>query len=354
MKRNGSRWVLDREIQSNQRQENTSVIQSLEEDIMQKKRVAVVILAAFLVGCSPSQSPVDIQGPVDTAVAQTMEIRQLVEDMVEQTDTAQDAQTQAAVAATPEATNTMLSSQTPEVSSPSTLEPVLIVSDTPLGGSAFETTIVVTDTPPGVSPAGAPTIHKVTPDRGSVDGGSTVKIEGTNLRGLERTIIEFGLNNPATNVRCTDSVCTVTSPRSPQGVLGVVVISAIVDNVTSLPDLQGGDHFTYTAPVKYACDAFAQKPGYLEDIKAGSTFDIRWIIVNTGENTWPAGFDVKYSNGSKMTSTTLVEIGREMSPNDRYTIELDAVAPKKEGHQYMTWVVEGQLCFPSILINVVK
>lgn len=107
-------------------------------------------------------------------------------------------------------------------------------------------------------------------------------------------------------------------------------------------------------PQLYSCDAFAQTPGYQVDIKAGSQFDIKWIIVNTGTRTWPAGIDVKYSSGSKMTKVTAVEIPQEMKPNDRYTINLDAVAPNKEGPHYMTWIVQGPLCYPSVIINVVN
>ena len=53
-----------------------------------------------------------------------------------------------------------------------------------------------------------------------------------------------------------------------------------------------------------------------------------------------------------MTGVKTVEIPKAMKPNDRYTINLDAVAPTQKGHQYMTWAVDGQLCYPSIIINV--
>lgn len=108
-----------------------------------------------------------------------------------------------------------------------------------------------------------------------------------------------------------------------------------------------------STPALYACDAYAQSPNYQEQMDPGESFDIRWVIVNTGTRPWPKGFDVKYANGTKMTGPSVVEIGVEMRPNDTYTILLDAVAPKKEGVHYMTWMVEGQLCFPSISINVV-
>jgi hypothetical protein len=108
-----------------------------------------------------------------------------------------------------------------------------------------------------------------------------------------------------------------------------------------------------STPALYACDAYAQSPNYQEQMDPGESFDIRWVIVNTGTRPWPRGFDVKYVNGAQMTGPKVVEIPVEMNPNDTYTILLDATAPNKEGLQYMTWMVEGQLCFPSVSINVV-
>ena len=119
------------------------------------------------------------------------------------------------------------------------------------------------------------------------------------------------------------------------------------------PVIQPTDVALETAvPPSYSCDVFTQHPEYLAEIKAGSKFEIKWIIINTGTTTWEAGVDVKYSSGSKMTKVTVVEIPKEMKPNDRYTISLTATAPNQKGHQYMTWTVEGQLCNPSVLIDV--
>ena len=126
--------------------------------------------------------------------------------------------------------------------------------------------------------------------------------------------------------------------------------------ITNTPNIPSSPNETPTVsltPQLYACDVDTQSPGYHEEMEPGTDFDIRWVIVNTGTRTWPAGFDVKYSAGSKMTGPTLLEIPVELKPNDRYTIVLDAVAPKKDGLQYMTWVVQGQLCFPTVIINVV-
>lgn len=103
---------------------------------------------------------------------------------------------------------------------------------------------------------------------------------------------------------------------------------------------------------KYTCDAFTQAPKNKAEIKAGASFTIKWIIVNTGTRPWNAGVDVKYSGGTQMTTATRVEIPNALQPGERYTLVLDAVAPKEQGLQYMTWTVQGPLCNAYIAIDV--
>lgn len=131
----------------------------------------------------------------------------------------------------------------------------------------------------------------------------------------------------------------------------------IIPTDTPLPVLPPVDEVFDTEtplPVQpaYACDVYTVSPDYQEEIKAGSKFEVKWMIVNTGTRTWAAGLDVRYSDGWKMTGPTAVEIPVQVAPGNSYTISLTATAPGQKGSQYMTWVVEGQLCFPSVLIKV--
>jgi hypothetical protein len=82
-------------------------------------------------------------------------------------------------------------------------------------------------------------------------------------------------------------------------------------------------------------------------------FDIKWTIVNTGTKTMRAGLDVKYNSGTKLTSTTFVELP-ELEPGEEATVDFDAVAPEKEGTYIMTFLVEGGLCYPYTAIIVEK
>lgn len=105
-------------------------------------------------------------------------------------------------------------------------------------------------------------------------------------------------------------------------------------------------------PASYSCSVINRSPEHLAEVKGGTHFDIKWIIVNIGSKTWDAGIDVKYSGGEKLTKTTVVEIPKQMKTNDSYTVVLDAVAPNKKGRYEMGWVVQGQYCYMYVVILV--
>jgi hypothetical protein len=104
---------------------------------------------------------------------------------------------------------------------------------------------------------------------------------------------------------------------------------------------------------EYACDVIHQRPYDDTFFKPGDPFDVKWTIVNTGTKAWVAGLDLKYSNGPKMTASSLFELPA-MKPGDQYSIDFDAVAPNEEGHQVMVWVLEGGICNPYVRIIVEK
>jgi hypothetical protein len=103
--------------------------------------------------------------------------------------------------------------------------------------------------------------------------------------------------------------------------------------------------------VDYSCDIIRLRPKAYAEFKRGQDFDIKMTVVNNGTRGWYHGFDLKYSGGTQMTSTTRVELPA-MLPGDKYEVVLDAIAPKERGNQVMTWMVEGQICFGYVVINV--
>ena len=117
--------------------------------------------------------------------------------------------------------------------------------------------------------------------------------------------------------------------------------------------VSGGGGSGATTQQEYDCDIIRRRPFDNTFFRPGDEFDIRWTIVNTGTRNLRAGTDVKYSIGSQMVGVTFVELP-EMRPGDQYEITFDAIAPDTEGNHIMTWVVEGQLCYPYAAIIVEK
>lgn len=120
---------------------------------------------------------------------------------------------------------------------------------------------------------------------------------------------------------------------------------------TVAPSTGGGGGGAPPPKLDYDCTSQDRRPYDNTYFKSNKEFDIFWTIVNTGTKSWPAGKDVKYFSGPQMSTTTLVELPA-MDPGDTFVVNLDAMAPQKKGFHVMTWVVEGQLCYPYVAIIV--
>ena len=156
-------------------------------------------------------------------------------------------------------------------------------------------------------------------------------------------------NTQTAVARPTDTAILPTVPASPIPAIPTATPFVVVPPTTA----SGGGGGGSTTKPEYACDIIRRRPFDNTFFRPGDEFDIRWTIVNTGTRNLRAGTDVKYSIGSDMVGIRFVELP-EMKPGDQYEIILDAVAPATEGNHIMTWVVEGQLCYPYAAIIVEK
>jgi hypothetical protein len=153
---------------------------------------------------------------------------------------------------------------------------------------------------------------------------------------------------PATNTTLPTQTEAVVA--SPTPILPTATNTAVV-----LPTSSGGGGGGGGVTVKpeYACNPFPRLPRDNTIFRPNDEFDIKWTIVNTGTKTLRAGLDVKYNSGTKLTSTTFVELP-ELEPGEEAVVDFDAVAPEKEGTYVMTFLVEGGLCYPYTAIVVEK
>lgn len=148
----------------------------------------------------------------------------------------------------------------------------------------------------------------------------------------------------------------VTNTMLPTQTESVLLSPTVTETSTPIPPptaAPGGGGGGTTIKPEYSCNPFPRKPADNTIFRPNAEFDIKWTIVNTGTKTMRAGLDVKYNSGTKLTSTTFVELP-ELKPGDQYVVDFDAVAPDKEGTYIMTFIVEGGLCYPYTAIVVEK
>ena len=155
-------------------------------------------------------------------------------------------------------------------------------------------------------------------------------------------------NQVSTFVAQTMEAQATLTPTATATLFSLPTVTPFVVTTPTVRSSGGGG-----APPKaeYSCDIIHQRPYDNQEFLHGQEFDIKWTILNTGTKTWPAGYDLKYWSGPKMTGAGTVQLP-SMAPGDQFSVVFDAVAPDEPGFQVMTWVVQGQICFPYVAIFV--
>jgi len=149
---------------------------------------------------------------------------------------------------------------------------------------------------------------------------------------------------------------TDSAPASPIPIIPSATPFVIVPpTVTVASGGGGGGGGGTTVRPDYDCTTVNNVPRDNTVFRRNAEFDIKWTIVNTGTRPIPAKHDVRYFSGPKMmkdSTDTFREFAAAIDPGDRVTIIIDAVAPSERGFHVMTWVVEGNMCYPYVAIIV--
>jgi hypothetical protein len=111
-------------------------------------------------------------------------------------------------------------------------------------------------------------------------------------------------------------------------------------------------------PVGYACSITSAAPASTVTLKKGSDFDGKWVVKNTGTQTWSkANADIKYISGTKFqTKGDLFDLQSDVASGDSYTVTIDMLAPATAGAYQASWaIVQGSLsiCALEVAITVV-
>ena len=147
---------------------------------------------------------------------------------------------------------------------------------------------------------------------------------------------------------------TEAVPASPTALLPTATPFVIIPPTNTVVVTSGGASDPVVKP-QYACDAINRKPYDNTVFHPNGSFHIKGTIVNIGTKTMRKGLDLKYFSGPNMTTLGLTRIELpELKPGDKYQVIMDGTAPAKLGFYVMTWIVEGQLCYPYVALNVEK
>lgn len=191
---------------------------------------------------------------------------------------------------------------------------------------------------------------QATPDPADVANQVATSVASTISAAQAQTEAAQPLATNTTLPTQTESVPPTPTPLIPSATAFVIV----PPTATVVVSGGGGGGVPVVVP-DYDCTPINNRPRDLTVFKKGDEFDIKWTIVNTGKKSIPAKHDIKYFSGTvlmKDPTDTFREFGVDLKPGESVTIIIDAVAPAEKGKHVMTWVVEGEMCYPYIAIVV--
>jgi cytoskeletal protein RodZ len=114
-----------------------------------------------------------------------------------------------------------------------------------------------------------------------------------------------------------------------------------------------------STPVGFGCTIQEVSPSSTVSFKPGVDFDGRWVVKNTGAESWTnSDVDIKYISGTKFqTDGNLFDLKSTVAKNGTYTFIVDMKAPGDAGTYRTSWafVRGGQtICSLNLTIVVVK
>lgn len=193
----------------------------------------------------------------------------------------------------------------------------------------------------------------------TVDTGPT--LQAVQTQAAQTVVADLTLNAPsATPVipTATQPAATETSVPTATATTALVVIPTATTTVfvPTVPAFTSTPANTAT-PTSIACQITEQSPAFGDDHPKNADFDGRWVIKNTGTQTWAASAtDIRFITGTKFhTGADAFDLSADVAPNGTYTFIVDMVSPNTSGRHSATWaVVQGgtTLCTMNVTIDV--
>jgi len=107
----------------------------------------------------------------------------------------------------------------------------------------------------------------------------------------------------------------------------------------------------------YNCTITESSPEFGYDMRAGGDFDGRWVVKNTGAETWESDeVDIKYISGTKFqTDVDALDLSADVAKNKSLTVIVDMLAPNSAGRYSAVWAItrgSQTICILPLTIDV--
>jgi cytoskeletal protein RodZ len=204
-----------------------------------------------------------------------------------------------------------------------------------------------------LAPAAPTTAPSSTPQATSEQ---EVDVNQVRTQAAETVIADLTKNAP------TATPVTPTDTATPQATITITLTNTPVPptarpTATWIPWTKTP---VYTATLAaYNCTITDYSPKSSENIKVSTDFDGRWVVKNTGTQTWvKTEVDIKYISGTKFqTKVDIFDLKSDVVKGDSYTVIVDMKTPADAGSYNTTWaIVQGGLtiCSLNLTVTVVK
>jgi hypothetical protein len=191
------------------------------------------------------------------------------------------------------------------------------------------------------TPAATPTV----PPQPTVNVQATLGVAQTQA--VQTFVANLTQNAPtATKIQPTNTLAPTATPLPTNTPLPV---SKVTSTATPRPQPVGA-----TATAATHCSVVQSAPS--EPVDPGSTVTVRWVVKNTGSETWTHdAYRSMYYGGVRFANQSNKDLAFDVARGDDITIAMDVIAPSNAGTYNATWtIIRGfqPACFMPLKIVV--
>jgi hypothetical protein len=105
----------------------------------------------------------------------------------------------------------------------------------------------------------------------------------------------------------------------------------------------------------YNCTITEASPSETTIIKVGADFDGRWVVKNTGTETWSASnVDIVYVSGTKFDRQKNIDLKADVAHDESLTVVVDMIAPKEPNTYTAMWaIIRGTQTICTLPLKIV-